>query len=158
MSTLIPSIDAEPPLIAQLRRAVHTAKRTLWLWKKLSKPFSYRMAHFGLAGILLVSLNPFTSAHALAASELGTEAPSLAEFSFSSYEEVSLQDELAQIQADGFAPKPVVVTTEMGRPEREQRDRASRAAAARAKAARAQAAQRARVANTPSDSTGETAS
>lgn len=143
MASTFESIDAEPPLIGQLRSAAKTIKRTLWLYKKLLKPVTHRLAHVALAGVLLIGLNPFTSAHALAASGPAADTPALADFTFVSYEEVSLDEELAQVQADGFAPKPLVVTTEMGRPEREQRERTARAAEQRRLAA-AQAAARAR--------------
>src|SRR5690606_9688951 len=72
--------------------------------------------------------------------------PQLASFEFASYEEVSLEDELHQVEEVGFAPKPLVVATEMGRPEREERERQERLAreAEARRLAQAQAAARAR--------------
>lgn len=150
MHTDTVSIDAEPPLIRHLDRAAKAVKRTIWLYKKLAGPALYRFSHMGLAGVLLVSLNPFTSTHAFASTGPAAYAPELASFEFASYEEVSLEDELQQVEEVGFAPKPLVVATEMGRPEREERERQERLAreAEARRLAQAQAAARARNQNT----------
>lgn len=120
------SEQAEPPLIAQARQALRTLKRVTWLTKKLLAPYAYRGASWIMTGVLLVGLNPAVSVQAMNAAGSASDTPSLADFEFSSYEAVTPEDVEATITDDGFAAKPMVVATEMGKPEKELIERQER--------------------------------
>lgn len=131
------SDQAEPPLISKWHELYIKTRRFVWIQKKLWAPDVYRALVAGLAGVLLIALNPIASGDAYAAAGPVTATPELASFSFSSYEEVSTTELASEIHEQGFAPKPLVVATEIGRPEKELKERQRREAQRRAAAQRA---------------------
>lgn len=124
--SMITSDQAEPPLITLAKRAHRSLKRRVWLTKKRLAPHAYRFLVSALAFLLLTSLNPSATSAATASAGPTSSTPQLAGFSFFSYEEVSLDDELALVADEGYLTKPLVVTTEIGRPEQALRDKQQR--------------------------------
>lgn len=154
--TFMQSDPSEPPLIAPARQALQTLKRVTWLSKKLLAPAAYRALTWSLAAVVLIGLNPAATAQA-ADGGLTADTPSLADFTFDSYEDITPDEVEATIQENGFAAKPIVVSTEMGRPEKEllarQAQQRKQAEAAAAKTRAAQLAQARRPKITPATST-----
>lgn len=137
--------SSEPPLITQARQALKTMKRVTWLTKKLWLPRAYKASMVALTAVLLITLNPAATAHAMSAAGSTSETPALADFSFTSYEEITPDDIEGASLEIGFATKPVITATEMGTPEKEliaQQERQRKEAVARALVARQAEAQR----------------
>lgn len=106
-----------------------SGRRWLWVRKKLYGPSLVNGARAGLAAVLMVTLNPAVEAQAaVVSSEPETVAIEL------TAEPAAVHTELvAALAADGVSPKPLVLATEMGRPERELKEREAREAAERAR-------------------------
>ncbi len=117
--SLIDTNPSEPPLIPLVRQALKTVKRVTWLTTKLLAPRAYRALTWSLAAVLVVALNPAAGAQAAS----GADTPSLSDFSFTSYEDITPDDIELALQASGFVTKPTIVATEMGTPEKELRAR-----------------------------------
>lgn len=128
----------EPPLI-RLRRSglshIRSLRRLTWIYGKLLSFHSQRMVALACSAVLLVSLNPTITAQASeAVGPASSESnAALADFSFTSLEE--MKNPYAIV---GFTAKPLLIATEMGRPEKTLLEQKS--AQAKKKAALAAAA------------------
>ncbi|MBI4022926.1 CHAP domain-containing protein [Candidatus Berkelbacteria bacterium] len=97
-------------------RYVWLTKQRAWIYQKLWQPLIVRSLRAGLAAILLVSLNPAASAEA--AIVTGELAANPAQLAFFEYESLEVVDDPIVAIEQGFVEKPLVVTTQIGRPER----------------------------------------
>ncbi len=111
----------EDPLIRwrrRFRRTRQSVRRSLWIHGKLFSFYQQQLMALVLAGLLVGTLHPVSVAQAADAAGAASSSrdAGLADFDFMSIEEVPADASAAA----GFMPKPLVVTTDMGRPEREQ--------------------------------------
>jgi surface antigen len=106
-----------------------SGRRWLWVRKKLYGPSLMNGARAGLAAVLMVTLNPAVEAQAaVVSSEPETAAIEL------TAEPAAVHTELvASLTADGVSPKPLILATEIGLPERELKEQEAREAAERAR-------------------------
>ncbi|MBI2590084.1 CHAP domain-containing protein [Candidatus Berkelbacteria bacterium] len=145
MTSIQVAEQAEPPLI-RLKRSFHnwrlSLRRRYWLTRKLIQPSLQRGWRTVIATVLLIALNPLASNKALAAAGPTSITAQLADFSFETVEEIPFDTPSAHEThlADGFIEKPTVLTTDIGRPEKELQ--------AREEAERISKAQLAQVAKT----------
>ena len=135
-------------LIAAVREwmddTAEQGRRWLWIRKKLYGPSFTNGARIALAGVIVITLNPAAETQAAVAAS----KPETIEINLTANPATVQADIEATLKEEGVSPKPFVVTTEIGIPEREQQEReakakAQAAAAARAKNARIAAANRA---------------
>ena len=118
-ANLGPTLD--DPLIRwrrRLRQNGTDARRALWIYKKLFSYYRQQITALVLVGLLISMLHPISVVEAADAAGPASinQSAGLADFSFVSIEEVPTEK---LIQETGFIVKPVVLTTDMGRPERE---------------------------------------
>lgn len=140
-ANLGPTLD--DPLIRWRRRLSQTgtdARRALWIYKKLSSFYRQQITALALVGLLISMLHPVSVVEAADAAGPASvdQGTGLADFSFVAIEEVPTEQ---IIQETGFIVKPVVLATDIGRPEREL-------IAEQAKKAAAQKKRRAQLATT----------
>ncbi|MBI4032423.1 CHAP domain-containing protein [Candidatus Berkelbacteria bacterium] len=138
--------DADEPLSTQPRTRgqlfMASLRRRAWIYRQLARHAAQPAVRLGLVPLLLVSLTPATAIEAAhAAGPTSMEHAQLADFTFESIEPI------ADDVWDGFATKPLIVATDIGRPEKELREREERDRQRRADATRrARAAARAQAA------------
>ncbi len=148
----------EPPLIRlgrTLRRELVTSRRWLWAVRKLALAESQKAASLALVIALVPALTPTSSAQAAEIGPLPVQpAPERASlFAGSIIEETTAE------LTDGFTEKPIIVTTDIGIPERELREKerqqqeAEQRRRAAVRFAAQQQASRQRTQATPSAST-----
>lgn len=140
---------AEPPLRTHGptngERLTGSIRRRWWVLRKLHAPTAQRGLRLVLVPLLLIALNPAIAIEAAYAAGPATVAQApLADFSFESIETVE------GVTWDGFVDKPLLLATEIGRPEKELKEKElkekERLAAERERLRRAQAARRTQAA------------
>ncbi len=130
----------EDPLIRWRRKSRHAwqdLRRAYWIHSKLFSFYRQQTLSLIVTGLLVATLHPASVAQAADAAGAASahRDAGLADFTFDSIEEVSGDTALAS----GFIEKPLVVATDMGKPEREL-VAAQQAAQAKAKQAAARKA------------------
>lgn len=112
-----PSLD--DPLIRwrrDLSQFGTDTRRALWIGTKLLSFYKQRLSSVVAAGLLVAMLNPVSvveAAHAAGPTSVDFDE-GLADFTFESIEEMNTDD----VVVIGFLEKPLVVKTDMGKPEK----------------------------------------
>ena len=129
----------EDPLIRWRRRLAQAgtdARRGLWIQAKLFSFYQQQLMALVLVGLLIGTLHPISVAEAADAAGPASASRDmgLADFNFETIEEVPVIGILGQ--EVGFIAKPMVLATDMGRPERALvAEQAKKAAAQKKRAA-----------------------
>lgn len=96
---------------------VWLCRQQLWIWLRLVRAYRKELVSATTVMLLLVSLNPVSTAHAAyAAGSASVDPIQQSEFTYDAIEELDAPE------YDGFASKPLVIATSIGRPEQELRE------------------------------------
>ena len=146
----------EDPLIRWRQRLSQLgtdARRALWIRTKLLSFYQQRLSSVVAVGLLIAMLNPVSVVEAAAAAGPTSVDldEGLADFTFETIEVIETED----TAFGGFLGKPLVVTTEMGKPEQALIAEQARLKAAKKRLATRAVATRTKVTVTPASVAGE---